>query len=193
MTSSPSGVVAMMSKPNTRWRLAVGCPTLTCLLLPVQAKSQEVASSFEQLRSSGLLKRGDSVYVRDASGRRRKVRIRDLSSTVLTVTDGRTTRDLTETEVRRLDRRDSIENGIWIGLGISVAATVVFCKLDSACVYYSPYIYSAMAGSTVIGALVDLASHRTLYWGPPRSGASRLTLFPLLSKERIGVQMSLAW
>lgn len=179
------------------WRATVGLLTLMILLLPLEAESQGVANSLNQLRSSGLLKPGDAVYVTDGNGRRTKGKIRDLSSTSLTLTEGRDTRNLDETDVRKIERRDSLENGIWIGLGIGVGMTAVICKTDpdpEHCPYTVAYVgLPAIAAGTILGAIVDAFIHKTLYLAPPGSGSSRLRLSPNLSNKRTGVSMSVAF
>ena len=47
-----------------------------------------------------------------------------------------------------------------------------------------------MAASISIGWYLDATNHKTLY---QKSGSARLTVSPILSKERVGAAASLSW
>ena len=71
------------------------------------------------------------MFVTDGTGRRTKATIVELTETSLTVREGRSKHTLAETEVRRIERRDSIENGLLLGLGGGLATTWTWCKIES--------------------------------------------------------------
>jgi hypothetical protein len=176
-----------------QWRAAVGLLTLTILLLPAEVRSQEVAGSLDQLRASGLLKPGDAVYVTDSNGQRTKGMIRDLSATSLSLMAGQDTLNVTAMNVSKIERQDSLENGILIGLGIGVAVTAVWCKADpdpEHCPYIVGYFgLPAIAGGTILGAIFDAFIHKTLYLAPAASASSRLRLSPILSNDQKGMSI----
>lgn len=179
------------------WRTAVGLVTLAILLLPRDARPQEAASSLEDLRDSGMLKPGDTVYVTDVRGQRTKGRLRDLSKASLIMAVGEDTRDFGFLSITKIERRDSIENGLWIGLAAGVGTTIVACKVDpdpEHCVYIWQYFgLPAMAAGTLLGAIVDASMRRTLYMAPEGNTSSRLKLSPILSSTHKGVLMSVAF
>ena len=171
-----------------KWRTVFGVFTLTMVLGPLGAAAQEVARSLDELRRSGILTRGDAVYVTDDTGRRMKGRIGDLTSTSLVVTDGHETWALADIAVRTIERQDSLKNGILIGMGVGTAIAVgFFPKYAYESVYFS---YSSIAVGAIFGAIVDASRRKTLYRGPH---SVRLTLSPMLSKEGTGLLASLTW
>ena len=147
--------------------MTVGLFTLVALLCSSEARPQDVANSLEALRDSGVLRPGDSVYVTDDHGQRTKGTLRDLVAASLKVTVGGETRDFSETNITKVERRDSIENGIWIGLATGVGITVVACKVDpdpEHCPYLVAYVgLPAIAAGTILGGVIDLLLRRTLY------------------------------
>ena len=177
-------------------RTAVGFLMLL-VLLPQEARPQEVTSLFADLGASGVLKPGDTVYVTDARGERSKGRVTDLSTTSLTLTVGSDTRDLSGMNITKIERRDSLENGIWIGLGIGVGMTTVACKVDpdpEHCPYIVGYFgLPAMAAGTILGAIVDASVRRTLYLAPGGITSSRVTFSPILSNAHKGLLLSVAF
>ena len=96
--------------------------SLTTVFFPANVTSQTVARSFAELEVR--VKAGDTVYVVDGSGRDTKGRIDLLSAASIQLTlDGRR-REFLETDVIRVERRgprDSIRNGLLIGLGTGAA------------------------------------------------------------------------
>ena len=47
-----------------------------------------------------------------------------------------------------------------------------------------------MAGSAVVGAIVDMSMHRTIFQAP---GATRLTLSLAISDRHLGLRASVSW
>ena len=65
----------------------------------------------------------------DTEGRRIRGYIIELSTAAVSLTDGRVTWTMTDAEVGRIERADPLTNGMWIGAGLTFAATMAYCKL----------------------------------------------------------------
>ena len=178
-------------------RITVGLFALVALLCPEEARPQDIASSFEDLRDSGVLQPGDSVYVTDGHGQRAKGTLRAPIAASLVVTVGGETRDFSETDITKIERRDSIENGIWIGLAAGVGMTVAACKVDpdpEHCPYLVAYVgMPAIAAGTILGGVIDLLFRRTLYLAPDSNASSRLDVSSVVSRTRRGVLISVTF
>lgn len=166
---------------------------LVLIILPRATVAQEqLAASFDELLRGGRLARGDTVYITRPSGLRRIVAdIRDLSSTELTLTDGRTTWVLTESEIVTIAQRDSVANGIWMGLGIGVIAMCIYSRSSEEAAYGTLYFGGpVVAGAAVVGALVDANHPETLYRA---SGSTRMGWSPTVSSGGLGARLFLEW
>jgi hypothetical protein len=167
--------------------------------LPVPAASaQGVATGFDQLRDSNRIQPGYSVFVTDRTGRRTKATVVDLTGTTLTVRDGRSMRMLDETQVDRLEHRDSIENGVLLGLGAGLATTWAWCRIEAKergefC-YRAAYFSLPIIGAGVwIGGALDAALRKTVFVAPGRSGSNRVAITPSLSSVAWGAHLTLSW
>ena len=74
---------------------------------------------------------------------------------------------MTEADVNRIQRGDSLQNGLWLGLGAGVAAAWIaphlFCDLpddECAAIVFAAIGLPSIAAGTVAGALVDAAIRR---------------------------------
>ncbi len=179
------------------WRPAVGLSALLLFLLPVRAAPQGVATSFDDLRASGLMKQGDAVDVTDANGQRVKGRIADLGATSLGLLTGSTRRDFSEMAVSKIDRRDSLANGTLIGLGVGAAIGLVsvhsLCDLpDPECsaIVTLVIVLPEIAGGAILGAFVDELIRKTVYLAPGGSRSTRLGFSVMKSRNRTGVLVS---
>ena len=85
-------------------QMVVGILALTLLMLPAAAVAQDLATSLDDLLQSRQLRPGDGVYVTDATGKRIKGDVTDVSPTGLAITDGRDTWTLAESEVSKKER-----------------------------------------------------------------------------------------
>ena len=179
------------------------------LLLAPSASAQQVATSFEQLRS--LVKPGATIYLTDASGRRTKGKLGELSASSLellarqTGPDGRETfvtkARLTQGDVRLilLERRDPLWKGTLIGLGVG-AIPGAFAGLAGCAQYNSnacvtgPILGALMIGGigAGIGAAIDalITERTTVYYRAPSQRSSGVQVSPLFSKSGAGIQMS---
>ena len=163
------------------------------LLCSSPAMPQTPAASFEQLASKGAIRPDETVYVTDAWGQRVKGKFVDLRPGNLVLRHGSLDIEMSEADVSRIQRKDSIQNGLWLGLGAGVAAAwvapYVFCDLpddECAAIVFSAIGLPAIAAGGVAGALVDAAIKKTVFQfgGGPRS--ARIQVTPVLGPRRSG-------
>ena len=176
-------------------QMAIGILALTLLMLPAAAVAQDLATSLDELLQSRQLRPGDGVYVTDATGKRIKGDVTDMSPTGLEITDGRDTWTLAESEVSKIELQDPVETGIWLGIGIAVGSTIAVCAMERAAgaeLCFSGYygFLPALAAGAGIGWYMDATNHKTIY---RKSGAARLRIAPVVSQERLGAQVSVGW
>jgi hypothetical protein len=95
----------------------IGASLLLLACFPVAAFTQQPARSFQELQ--GRITIGEIVWVIDGAGRQTRGRLDFLSDVSVGVTVDGTRRDFIEGTVTRIDRRrrDSVRNGLVIGLG----------------------------------------------------------------------------
>lgn len=188
--------------------LLVAVPALW-LAVPLQASAQTVATSFEELRA--LVKPGDTVYVTEASGRRTKGRLGELSTSSLellvrkTGSDGRESfmpqARLSEGDVRQilLERRDSLLNGTLIGLASGAGPWILAAAHPCFNTREYPHsqcpqglLVTSIIG-TAVGAAIDalIIKRTTVYYRAPGQRSSGVLISPLFSKSGAGIQMSL--
>jgi hypothetical protein len=176
---------------------------------PHQANAQVVATSFEELRP--LVKRGDTIYVTEANGRKTKARLGELTPSSLEIlvrktgSDGRETfvpqSRLAERDVRQvqIDRGDSVLNGTLIGLAVVGGPWLLACNPATDWCYYNDganlYRMIALITSGIgagIGALVDagIRERVLVYYQPATRGASGIAVSPFASKSAAGMQLT---
>ncbi len=199
------------ARPCARvWIFSLLVSVALLLVAPLKVSAQVVATSFEELRA--LVKAGDTVYVTDASGRRTKGRLGELSASSLellvrkTGPDGRETfapqARLSEGDVRLIvrERRDSLWNGTLIGFAPGATIGVLLLFFGAGCDCYTIESRAPIAGGVIlfvggigagIGALVDASIHKraTVYYRAPGQQSSRVQVSPLFSKSGAGIQM----
>jgi len=202
-----------MTTARHRARVWILAPLMSVPLLvmtPLKATPQVVATSFEELQS--LVKPGDSIEVTEASGRKTKGRLGDLSASSLdllarqTGPDGRETfvpqTRLGERDVQqiRLERRDSLWNGTLIGFAPGAAIGVFMLFFGAGCDCYTIESRAPIALGTILfaggigaatGAAIDrsMIDRKTVYFQPPTRRSSGVHVSPLLSKSAAGIQM----
>lgn len=175
--------------------MAIGILVVVLLMLPRVVAAQDAATSLEDLVQSSRLQPGDGVYVTDGTGRRIKGDVTDVSATGLAITDGRDTWMLAEGELSKIELQDPVDTGIWLGIGIAVGSTLAICAIER--VAGADYCYTgyygflpALATGAGIGWYKDATTHKTIY---QREGTAGLRISPVVSKERLGAQVSLGW
>lgn len=107
--------------------------------------------------------------------------------------DGR--RSIPLEAVARIDERDPVASGAWLGLGAGLLGTYAFaatvCGGERECMGYAGLYgwLTIVPISIVTGALVDLAHTRTLY-APPRAKPSGWRASPILGPSAGGIALS---
>jgi hypothetical protein len=150
---------------------------LLAVLLPIEARAQLVATSFDELRP--LLKPGERIEITDSNGRLARGRVVELSPAALDVliresqSEGRDAlaaqRRFAELDIRQIqiEHRDSLWNGTLIGLGTAALpgmATIAY-GLQATRDGYTTGPEVAGAGliflgiGAGVGALVDASIH----------------------------------
>jgi len=174
---------------------------LTLFILTRSVPAFAQAPSFSELRDSGEIQNGRTVYVTDGTGERVKGAVQDLSGTSLTLITGRNQlRTFQPSNVARIQRSDSVANGLLIGLAGGLAGAVIarssLCDLpDSECeVIVNAVVGLPMIiGGGVIGAVTDMLIRKTIFMGSTASPSARIGISPLVSTSRRGVSVSLAF
>ena len=192
------------------WILALLMSVPLLVMTPLETSAQVVATSFEELQS--LVKPGDSIDVTDASGRKTKGRLGELSASSLELLVRKTGSDARETFVPqarlgerdvqqiRLERRDSLWNGTLIGFAPGAAIGMFMLFFGAGCDCYTIESRAPIALGTVlfaggigagIGAAIDasMIERRTVYFQAPSRRSSGLHVSPLLLKSAAGIQM----
>ena len=164
------------------------------LLVSAPALSQTPAASFEQLIAEGAVQPHETVYVTDVYGHRVKGKLGELRPGGLVLMQGVGRIQMNEAEVVRIQRRDSLQNGLWLGLGAGVAAAWiaphVFCDLpdeECAAIVFAAIGLPSIAAGTITGALVDAAIKKTVFQLAGTRGSARIQVSPVLGGRRAGV------
>ena len=175
--------------------MTVGILTLALFMLPGYAAAQDLATSLDELLQFRQLQPGDGVYVTDATAKRIKGDVTDVSPTGLEITDGRDTWTLAESEVSKIELQDRVDTRIWFGIGVAVGSTLAFCAIERAAgaeICFSGYygFLPALAAGAGIGWYKDATNHKTIY---RKAGSTRLRVSPIVSTERVGATTSISW
>lgn len=188
-----------MSRSKTR---LVRCAGLALLLIAVAARAgaQEIASSFDQLRV--LVKPGDTVTVRDGSGRETTGRIADLSSSSLALLVGGDRRDLAAGQIDTIRQRrsDSLANGakwgfgLGAGLGVLVGAAIAteYEDAGAAAIVLGSLLYGGLGAGVGTGVDAMISGNQVIY-ARRVSSTARVSVAPVLTRERRSVLVSLGF
>ena len=168
-----------------------GCVLL--LMFSSPALPQTPAASFDGLIAEGGLRLGETVLVTDVWGHRVEGRLAELRPGTLVLTQGTLMLEMAEANVVRVQRRDSIQNGLWLGLGAGIAAAWitpnVFCDLpddECAAIVFSAIGLPSIAGGALAGALVDAVIKKTVFQSRGGPGSARIQVTPMLGAGRAG-------
>ena len=162
--------------------------------------AQEVATSFERLRS--LLKPGDTIQVTDANGRKTTGKVLQLTASSLEIQIGKQRvpkPGLAERDVReiKLERHDSLLNGMLIGLAVGAGPGIFFIAgrsggsdpIQDASTAIGLVVVPGALGAG-IGALIDaLIFKRPTVYRATSPKSSGVQVSPLASKSATGVQI----
>jgi hypothetical protein len=147
--------------------------TLAMALVAPTVVLAQPAQTFDDL--SRVARPGQAVVVTDTSGERIRGRLTEVSASELVVDDGGPRRFQAGT-ITRVERADSVWNGLLIGaaLGGAVAALGISATRGESDAFYG-WAYGASwalpAGGAAIGALVDRAVTATMYVAPRHAQA----------------------
>ena len=181
---------------RTKNELAFMSVLAAVLVFTSDASAQE-ARSFDQLEL--LIKPGDTIHVTDFRGKTTKGKVMGLSSAVLRFSAKGATRDLSESDVYRIQqwRGDSLKNGAFIGLGVGIgmgALSALFCeRSDHTC---QVGVFTSTAGIyTAIGVGIDalIPSKQTIYFGGTRTTSLHIEIKPILQPSQKGVAMAFSF
>ena len=168
---------------------------LAIMAVPTVGAAQDVPASLDELSNANTVGPGDRVYVMDTEGRRIRGYIIELSTAAVSLTDGRVTWTMTDAEVGRIERADPLTNGMWIGAGLTFAATMAYCKLveeprTGSC-YATSYTWPISFGVGIgVGALVDASLHEKLY---EAGWSADVQLSPVVTRRGVGARLSVGW
>ena len=155
-----------------------------------RAAAEGVANSLEDLRRAGRLQVGDGVYLTDVTGCQFKADIRELTPDSLTLADGRDTRLFREGEILKIERQDSVWNGVGAGLGVAALPTLRYLGPGSESLAAIVSVYAlVLGGGALIGLAVDANIHEKVYEAPGTVWAFE----PLLTNRGAGGRMSVEW
>ena len=163
------------------------------LMISAPALAQTPAGSFEQLVADGTIKPHQTVHVTDVWGHRVKGRLFELRSGSVVLMQGSQTIEIKEADVSRIQRRDSVQDGLWLGFAAGVAAAWVapHYSCDSPDPECEAIVFAAIglpliAGGTVAGALIDATIKKTVFQFGGRRDTIRMQLSPVLGSRRAG-------
>ena len=162
------------------------------VLLPVAARAQTPATDFERLPQ--ILRSGQTVIITTTDRHTTRGRIAEISPSAVVVAapDSRT---FERADIARIQKTDSIWNGLLIGAAVGGAvAAIGFASTRgrSDLVYDWGYIASwlAPAAGGTTGALIDRASNRTIYDVPSAAAGYGPAVYQDLEARRQVLQFS---
>ena len=181
-------------------RLAMVAAIAVTIAMPslsaAQAPSETPTAAFHELPL--LLSLGDRMTVTDDTGRELQGELIDLSPSALSVLVDDTRYDLQETDIAAVRQRrpDSLKDGALWGF-MAGAAIISGLMLSSGCSFHPTGVLAAIGVygglGAGIGAGVDSAhvGSRVVY--DTRGSSRRVSVAPLISRDRQGVAVSLGF
>lgn len=174
------------------------CLTLIASTTPVQA--QQVAGSFDELRMH--LKAGDTVTVTDMSGQTIRGKVSQLSASSLELVNDSVHRTFTEPDVItiRHRRHNSVKGGAMSGFKIGGLVGGVLGTLVGMSFEINPFavaaggaLYFGGIGAGIGAGISALKRHDETVFARSGPAPRRLTISPIVTEKRRGVQMSWAF
>ncbi len=159
-------------------------------------RSPEVSRSAEGL--AYRMRFGDTIFLRTPTGGTITGRVEDFDGDELRI-DGKTF-SLSRGEVRQIDVRvdDPITNGALIGAGIGTGLALGTCVAVAGdgndCAEFILFLGGVYAGAGAgLGTLVDALHRRreVVYVAPSAASERRLSVVPLITRDKMGVLVSL--
>ncbi len=173
---------------------------LAVLAASARADAQTVeprtAASFERLGL--LLAQGERIRVTDGAGRDWQGRLIDLSPSTLSLRIAGVRHDLQEADVAVIRRRqrDGLGNGALVGFlsGAAVAVSLLTAEegnVNRGAALLATSLFGAAGAGVGVG--VDALIQRSQVVYRAEGASQRLTISPLLSRDRRGLSLSLAF
>jgi len=161
-----------------------------CVLLVTSsapALAQTPAGSFDQLIADDAIKPHQTIDVTDVWGQRVRGRLFEVRPGSLVLMQGSQKIEMSEADVSRIQRRDSVQDGLWLGFGAGVAAAWVaphfFCgSPDPECAaqVFAAIGLPSIAGGMVAGTVIDAAIKKTVFQFGGRRDTVRMQMSPVL-------------
>ena len=172
---------------------------LAALAAAARADAQTVeprtAASFERLGL--LLDQGERIRVTDGAGRELRGRLIDLSPSTLSLRVAGVRHDLQEADVAviRRQQRDGLGNGALVGFlsGAAVAVSLLNAEGSIRRGAALPVMSLFGAAGAGVGVGVDALIERSQVVYRAEGASRRPTISPLLSRDRRGLSLSLAF
>jgi hypothetical protein len=160
--------------------------------------SAQLVSSFEQLQI--LVKPGDNIYVKDATGSTIKGRIADLSPSSLSLVVKGQRQAFSQIDVHEIRqwRGDSLKNGALIGAAVGGGITLISFAAYP-CYDCGAEVVAGVALSAGIGAAVGVGldalipSKQLIFFNPSRSTAGKFQIKPILNRSNKGVKVAFSF
>jgi hypothetical protein len=169
------------------------------LLMSVNAGSQTVVNSFDELR--GVLKPGRTVTVIDEGGRVTRGKVATISQDALVLdtegASGREQRTFGKGPIKATAKRDSLWNGFgWgalAGLGAAAIATAACTGCDGGLVFAFAAA-GTIPGGAAAGVIMDLVHRPDVRIEYGKGGrTSSITIGPWLGGQTRGVYLAARW
>ncbi len=181
-----------------RPRLAVFSALASAFLLGnARAQPTENSVSSAMLGVKARVPAGEVVYVTDNRGGTIKATFADVTNGAIEIIVNGRTRTVAAGQVRRIQwqRRDSPLTGALVGAGIGAIPGIYYLVTDpNECAGLCPEEYAFIGIGALVGGLVDWAIKKkvTVYERTvARSGALKLSLAPVLTRDHGAVQVTL--
>lgn len=160
------------------------------------AHAQGIARNFDELRL--LVRPGDRVTVRDASGASESGRVTRLSPEALTLAVNGAERELAERDVSSIlqRRQDPLGNGARWGLGVAaglVALTAASVKCDGCggLFVFGGLFYGGLGAGIGVGVDALITRPAVVYEHP--GAEARVRVAPIAGRGRAGVALNVAF
>jgi len=167
--------------------------------IAVPAGAQELASTFDQLRV--LVKAGDVLTITDATGGQTSGTLTALTSSTLGIDAKDGPRSFSEADVStvRQQRHGDLAKGAKIGFGVGAGfgvlgamAVGVGCRNCAGLALSILGVYGAMGAGVGVG-ISAMTTHQQVIFSRAPAATRRVTVAPLVTRERQGVMMSVGF
>jgi hypothetical protein len=174
----------------------VGLAAALCLVFPIAAHAQEVASTLDQLRV--LVRPGDNLTVTDAAGLELRGKVFDLSSASLVMETRGQRRNFSADDIRRITqpRHADLGTGARWGFGVgagfgllTMASLYGNCRGCGTFAIANTVMFGGVGAGIGVGIAASITDQRLIYARPGLP--VKVAVAPLIDRERQGVRVSL--